>query len=269
MPVPQVSARRDNKCTASTACPKIENRARLKRDFDTLQLSTFVSAHKSQPFRFSPTPQAKPVFARTLSIMLGFTFLGAAGASAEPQTRTGAVFQVRSCKIAGVSLSSSLLLPANLAAYSLTDSTPCTNDLFFRVSSAQSSLNPSKDPTNSEGSNVNTKLPASEHRFWDRKNSLLFAAVGASRVLDYSSTLNFRRRGRDEAFLTNDIVDNHAAFAAIEAAGTAVSVGISYLFHRYHHHRLERWTSIVHASLATSGAVRNYYLKTEYPLTTP
>jgi hypothetical protein len=52
------------------------------------------------------------------------------------------------------------------------------------------------------------------------------------------------------------VVDNHPAFAAVEAAATAVSVGASYLFHRYHHHRLERWTSIVHASLATSGAVR-------------
>jgi hypothetical protein len=99
------------------------------------------------------------------------------------------------------------------------------------------------------------------HRFWDRENDWLFAAVGAGRTLDYFSTLNFRRRGVDEAFLTNDIVDNHAAFAAIEAGGTAVSIGVSYLFHRYGHHRLERWTSIVHASLATGGAVRNYGLK--------
>ena len=103
-----------------------------------------------------------------------------------------------------------------------------------------------------------------EHRFWDRQNDLLFAAVGASRALDYASTLNFRRRGRNEAFLTNDIVDNHAAFAAIEAAGTAASIGMSYLFHRYHHHRLERWTSIIHASLATAGAIRNYSLKTAH-----
>jgi hypothetical protein len=228
-----------------------------------LQLSTFA---KSQPCRSSPTSQARPVFARILGSMLGFTLLGAAGASAEPQTRTPAIVQVRSCKIARVSLSSSLLLPA---ASSLTDSTPCTNDLFFPVSSAQSSGNPSKGPTNSGGSSVNTKLPDPEHRFWDRKNSLLIAAVGASRALDYSSTLNFRRRGRDEAFLTNDIVDNHAAFAAIEAAGTAVSIGVSYLFHRSHHHRLERWTSILHASLATSGALRNYCLKTEYPVTAP
>jgi hypothetical protein len=101
-----------------------------------------------------------------------------------------------------------------------------------------------------------------EHRFWDRTNDWLFAGVGAARTLDYFSTLNMRRRGRQEILITNDAVDNHAAFAVIEVAGTGVSIGASYLFHRYGHHKLERWTSIVHVGLATTGAVRNYSLKT-------
>jgi hypothetical protein len=101
-----------------------------------------------------------------------------------------------------------------------------------------------------------------EHRFWDKTNDWLFAGVGAARTLDYFSTLNLRRRGRQEILITNDAVDNHAAFAVIEAAGTGVSIGAAYLFHRYGHHKLERWTSIVHFSLATTGAVRNYSLKT-------
>ena len=103
------------------------------------------------------------------------------------------------------------------------------------------------------------------HRFWDKTNDGLFAGVGASRTLDYFSTLNMRRRGRQEILITNDAVDNHAAFAAIEAAATGVSLGVSYLFHRYGHHQLERWTSIVHIGLATTGAVRNYSLKTLHP----
>lgn len=103
------------------------------------------------------------------------------------------------------------------------------------------------------------------HRFWDKKNDWLFAGVGAARTLDYFSTLNMRRRGDQEILLTNDVVDNHAAFAVVEAAGTGVSIGVSYLFHRYGHHKLERWTSIVHFGLATSGAVRNYCLKTVHP----
>ncbi len=108
-----------------------------------------------------------------------------------------------------------------------------------------------------------------EHRFWDQENRWLFAGVGAARTLDYFSTLNMRRRGRQEIFLTNDVVDHHAAFAAIEAAATGVSVGASYLFHRYGHHKLERWASFVHIGLATSGAVSNYCLKTAHPTTTP
>ena len=108
----------------------------------------------------------------------------------------------------------------------------------------------------------------SDHPFWDKENDLLFAGVGASRTLDYFSTLNMRSRGRQEIFLTNDVVDNHAGFAAIEAASTGISIGASYLFHRYGHHKLERLTSIVHIGLASTGAVRNYSLKTYHATST-
>jgi len=118
------------------------------------------------------------------------------------------------------------------------------------------------------GKNQTEERPQ-QHRFWDKKNDWLFAGVGAARTFDYFSTLNLRRRGDQEVLLTNEIVDNHAAFAAIEAAGTGVSIGASYLFHHYGHHKLERWTSMVHFGLATSGAVRNYCLKTAHPRTTP
>jgi hypothetical protein len=137
----------------------------------------------------------------------------------------------------------------------------------------QSSVPATQNATRPEITSRTASKPAltdsSGHGFWDRENIALFAAVGGSRALDYSSTLNMRRRGLQEIFLTNEVVDNHLAFAAIEAGGTAISIGASYLFHRYHHHRLERWTSLVHASLATSGAVRNYCLKTAHPSTTP
>jgi hypothetical protein len=107
-------------------------------------------------------------------------------------------------------------------------------------------------------------LQSHEHHFWDPENDWLFSGVAAARTLDYFSTLNMRRRGRQEIFLTNDAVDKHAGFAAIEAGATGVSIGASYLFHRLGHHRLERWTSIVHIGLASTGAVRNYCLKTAH-----
>lgn len=107
--------------------------------------------------------------------------------------------------------------------------------------------------------------PQTAHRFWDRENVLLFSAVGAGRALDYASTLNLRRRGINEIFLTNSIVDNHPLFGGIEAAATAASIGVAYLFHRTGHHRLERWTSAIHFGVATGGAIRNYALKTPHP----
>jgi hypothetical protein len=109
------------------------------------------------------------------------------------------------------------------------------------------------------------KTPQPTHRFWDRENDLLFAGVAGGRALDYSSTLNLRRRGINEAFLTNSVVDNHPLFVGIEAAATATSIGVSYLFHATGHHRLERWTSAVHIGVAVGGAARNYALKTPHP----
>jgi hypothetical protein len=120
------------------------------------------------------------------------------------------------------------------------------------------------DPPAGQRSSSKTTILPIEHHFWDKENDLLFAAVATARALDYFSTLNMRRRGRQEIFLTNDAVDNHAGFAAIEVGATSVSIGASYLFHRYGHHKLERWASLVHIGLATTGAVRNYSLKTAH-----
>jgi hypothetical protein len=129
---------------------------------------------------------------------------------------------------------------------------------------------PTASPASEPPADKNSRAPLwQQHRFWDKENAWLFAGVGASRTFDYFSTLNLRRRGDQEILVTNDLVDNHAAFAVVEAAGTGVSIGASYLFHRYGHHKLERWTSIVHFGLATSGAVRNYCLKTAHPKSAP
>ena len=137
--------------------------------------------------------------------------------------------------------------------------------------SQESSRPPVEDinPRAKQPPSSNTTIQPIEHRFWDKENDLLFAGVAAARTLDYFSTLNMRRRGRREIFLTNDAVDNHAVFAVIAASATGVSIGAAYLFHRYGHHKLERWTSIVHIGLATTGSVRNYCLKTAHFAATP
>jgi hypothetical protein len=117
--------------------------------------------------------------------------------------------------------------------------------------------------------NSTPERPATTHSFWDRTNLALFSGVAAARAIDYSSTLNMRRRGRQEILLDNQIVDNHPLFAGIEAGGTVLSVGVSYWLHRTNHHRLERWVSVVHIGLTTVGGVRNYSLQTAHPSTSP
>jgi len=138
----------------------------------------------------------------------------------------------------------------------------------FLCASRNNAQEKSEAPEAKQNSSTPILWHREEHRFWDGTNAWLFAGTGAARTLDYFSTLNMRRRGRQEILLSNDAVDNHAAFAAIEAAGTGVSIGAAYLFHRTGHHKLERLTSIIHISAATTGSVRNYCLKTAHPAPT-
>jgi len=109
-------------------------------------------------------------------------------------------------------------------------------------------------------SQVGSKGEAASNRFWDRENAWLFAGVGAARMLDYASTRHMRNIGVNEWLLSNSVVDNRPLFVGIELAGTAASIGVSYLFHRTGHHRAERWVSILHIGVGVGGAIRNYTL---------
>jgi hypothetical protein len=105
---------------------------------------------------------------------------------------------------------------------------------------------------------------ATTHRFWDRTNILLFSGVAVFRGLDYASTRNFMARGREEILLPDDVVNNSAGFASLEAAATVTSIGLSYLMHRTNHHKLERWISIVHIGVTAFGDARNYALESKH-----
>lgn len=103
------------------------------------------------------------------------------------------------------------------------------------------------------------------HAFWDRANIALFSGIAVTRGMDYASTRNFQARGRQEILLPDDVVDNSAGFASLEAAGTMTSIGISYLLHRTGHHTLERWMSIGHIGVTAFGDIRNYSLESRHP----
>jgi hypothetical protein len=106
--------------------------------------------------------------------------------------------------------------------------------------------------------------PEETHAFWDKQNILLFSGVAVMRGLDYASTRNFQARGRKEILLPEDVVNNSAGFAALEAAATMTSVGVSYIFHRTGHHKLERWVSITHIGVTAFGDARNYALESHH-----
>lgn len=92
----------------------------------------------------------------------------------------------------------------------------------------------------------------------------MFSGVAVFRALDYASTRNMLARGREEVLIPDDVVNNTAGFPALEVAGTATSIGLSYLLHRTGHHKLERWLSIGHIGVTGFGVVRNYSIQTKH-----
>jgi hypothetical protein len=109
-----------------------------------------------------------------------------------------------------------------------------------------------------------TRSSIPPHAFWDRTNLLLFSGVAVFRGLDYASTRNMQARGRREILLADEVVNNSAGFASLEAAGTLTSVGISYLLHRQGRHKLERWMSIAHLAVTGFGVAWNYSLESKH-----
>jgi hypothetical protein len=143
--------------------------------------------------------------------------------------------------------------------------------LLLAASLLLSSIAEAQEPGPATKSPVSVPAPlppapsqALPHAFWDRTNILLFSGVAVFRGLDYASTRNFQARGREEVLIPDDIVNNSAAFASLEAAATLASVGLSYWMHRVSHHKLERWISIGHIAVTGFGVVRNYSLKSKH-----
>lgn len=91
-----------------------------------------------------------------------------------------------------------------------------------------------------------------EHRFWDRENSILFAATGAAATADFFVTrMNLSAGGRELNPLVRPFAGSTAGLATNFAVETAGVMGVSYFFHRTGHHRLERLTSAVNISSST------------------
>lgn len=95
-----------------------------------------------------------------------------------------------------------------------------------------------------------------QHPFWDRGNSILFAATGAAATADFLVTrMNLSSGGRELNPLVRPLAGSTAGLATNFAVETASVMGISYLFHKTGHHRLERFTSVLNISSSTGAVV--------------
>jgi hypothetical protein len=93
------------------------------------------------------------------------------------------------------------------------------------------------------------------HRFWDRENSVLFAASAAFSAADFIVTRDNLRNGGQELNPVTRVFSGSTTGLAMNFAGeTAGVVGLSYIFHKTGHHRLERAVSMLNIG-ASAGAV--------------
>ncbi len=93
------------------------------------------------------------------------------------------------------------------------------------------------------------------HRFWDRENTLLFAAVAAGATADFFTThANLASGGQELNPIARMFTSSTPLLATNFGLETAGVIGISYMFHKTGHHKLERLTSFVDLS-GSVGAV--------------
>jgi hypothetical protein len=90
-----------------------------------------------------------------------------------------------------------------------------------------------------------------QHKFWDAKNTALFATVAAFSAADFAVTHdNLSHGGRELNPLTRPFSGSTAALAANFAGETAGVIGVSYMFHKTGHHKLERLAPIVNFGMS-------------------
>lgn len=96
---------------------------------------------------------------------------------------------------------------------------------------------------------------ASEHKFWDRENEVLFVAAAALNGADFTITRsNLQNGGRELNPVVRFFGRSTAGLAVNFAGETAGVVSLTYFLHKTGHHKLERWVSVVNIS-SSAGAV--------------
>ncbi|HVO59666.1 MAG TPA: hypothetical protein VMT53_01955 [Terriglobales bacterium] len=103
-------------------------------------------------------------------------------------------------------------------------------------------------------------LPEAPHKFWDGKNKALFVVHASLEATDFAIThQNLANGGHETNPLGRSLCESGTAgqvtFFAARGLG---ALGISYLFHRTNHHRLERATTMFMISDSAYGVAYSF-----------
>lgn len=96
----------------------------------------------------------------------------------------------------------------------------------------------------------------SQHRFWDNENRVLFGTVATLSVADFALTRSILQNGGKELNPVTRLLSGSTAGLAANFAGEAAGViGLSYIFHKTGHHKLERITPMLNIGTSAFAVV--------------
>lgn len=99
------------------------------------------------------------------------------------------------------------------------------------------------------------RMSEGSHKFWDRKNKLLFMTAAALNTADFAVTRSNIQSGGQELNPVVRVFGTSTPALALNFAGeTAGVVSLSYFFHKTGHHKMERFVTYVNIG-SSAGAV--------------
>jgi len=103
----------------------------------------------------------------------------------------------------------------------------------------------------------------SQHKFFDRQNSVAFGALAGLIAVDSVTTQRLTNSGR--AYEANPIWrpmvrQGWQGQMAASAIGFGSSLGVAYAFHKTGHHKLERWANWFMVGMEAANDSRNLFL---------
>jgi hypothetical protein len=107
---------------------------------------------------------------------------------------------------------------------------------------------PNSDSVEASTAVGSTPVPQTgdQHKFWDKKNWILFTAVAGTSAADFAVTRANLRNGGQELNPVTRLFGRSTTGLALNFAGeTAGTIGLSYFFHKTGHHKMERIVSFV------------------------